>query len=375
MVSQSLSTALGAPAPTIHPSARLLDNAVETSPEQWSYALTVPVAGGPVSNAMLVAEVDAQVLSGQVGVGLLNRAGTSFVSEIRLEAESSTAVVLRVAADDVSSLILRNTSADGASRFQLRSVRMSVVPAQPRPYPVTLERRNYLAEPVPPERQRVFDDHAADAINTARMDFIRGLELPLQGRRVLDVGAGVGHFARLYADCGAQVVAVEGRAENVQLLRERHRDVEAHVGDIQEMSLNGLGRFDIVHCFGLLYHLDSPVVALRRMATVCDDILLLETMVCDAEASVMILADESRSMNQALTGLGCRPSPMFVALALNRLGFGFVYGAIVPPAHPDFQFEWRNDLSVARDGHNLRCVFVASHRPIVNDCLYPFIEG
>jgi SAM-dependent methyltransferase len=235
--------------------------------------------------------------------------------------------------------------------------------------------RVYEAEAMPVERERVFDDSAADVINTARMDFIRGLDLPLQGRRVLDVGAGVGHFARMYADGGAQVVAVEGRPDNVRLLRERHPDVESHVGDVQEMSLEALGRFDIVHCFGLLYHLDSPVAALRRLVRVCDGVLLLETMVCDADVPVMILADETRSVNQALAGLGCRPSPAFVALALNRVGFRCVYGAAMPPEHPDFTFEWRRDLSVARNGRNLRCVFVASHRPISSERLYPFIES
>jgi len=375
MPAQSLSAALGAHQFTVHPSAHLLDAAVvETAVAQWAYGLVLRVDGSPASNATLVAEVDVEIQSGRVGVGLLDGAGTTFVAETGLETGSAT-VVLRGPTGNVSALVFRNVSAEGSSRFQIRSVRTSVVAQRPMPYPVSLQRRNYLAEPIPVERQHVFDDDAADSINTARMDFIRGLELPLQRRRVLDVGAGVGHFARLYADCGAQVVAIEGRAENVRLLRERHPDVDAHVGDIQEMSLEGLGRFDVVHCFGLLYHLDSPVVALRRMASVCDGVLLLETMVCDADVSAMILADESRSVNQALTGLGCRPSPAFVALALNRLGFGFVYGAAVPPAHPDFQFEWRNDLSVARDGHNLRCVFVASRRPVVNDRLYPFIEG
>jgi len=370
-----MSTALGVPQATVHPSARLLDDgAIETSVAQWAYALVAPVDGTSASNAVLVAAIDVQVLSGRVGVGLLNRAGTAFVAETCLDAASAPAAMLRGPSDDVSALVFRNASAEGLSRFRVRSVNMSAAVSRPMPYPVSLRARNYLAEPIPIEREHVFDDDAAAAINVARMDFIRGLDLSLPGRRVLDIGAGVGHFARMYADGGAQVVAVEGRAENVRLLRERHPDVEAHLGDIQEMSGDGLGRFDIVHCFGLLYHLDSPVAALRRIVKLCEGVLLLETMVCDADMPVLMLADESRSVNQALAGIGCRPSPSFVALALNRVGFRFVYGAAVPPAHPDFQFEWRNDLSVTRDGHNLRCVFVASHRPVVNERLYPFIE-
>ena len=70
------------------------------------------------------------------------------------------------------------------------------------------------------------------------------------------------------------------------------------------------------------------------------------------------------SANQALAGLGCRPSPSFIAMALDRIGFAHVYGTTAPPQHPDFLFEWRNSLDVSRDGHNLRCVFIASRHPI-----------
>ena len=44
-------------------------------------------------------------------------------------------------------------------------------------------------------------------------------------------------------------------------------------------------------------------------------------------AQVSIMADETKAANPALDGLGCRPSPSFIALALNRVGFRYVYGA------------------------------------------------
>ena len=360
----------------VHPSARVLEaELVETSSAQWAYALRIPLPEEPDTSAALIAEIEVHVLAGQVGVGLLNRPGTTFVAESLVGAGPRTTVVLRGRSEQVSALVVRNVSPIGASRFTITRLAVSTAAPATFLYPVTLAARRYEAEPIPIERERVFDDDAADRINAARMAFIRRLPLELQGKRVLDVGAGVGHFARLYADCGARVVAIEGRADNVRLLQARHPDIEAHVGDIQEASLDGLGRFDVVHCFGLLYHLDSPVAALRRLERVCDEVLLLETMICDAAAALTVLVDESRSVNQALAGLGCRPSPSFVALALNRVGFPCVYGAATPPDHPDFQFDWRNDLSVARDGHGLRCVFVASRRPIISPDLHPLIEG
>jgi hypothetical protein len=121
------------------------------------------------------------------------------------------------------------------------------------------------------------------------------------------------------------------------------------VADVQADDLASLGRLDIVHCFGLLYHLDSPVIALRRLHDVCGELLLLETMVCDSSAPMSILADEPGAVNQALAGLGCRPSPAFIVTALNRIGFRHIYGATTPPRHPDFSFEWRDNGDVVRD--------------------------
>jgi SAM-dependent methyltransferase len=217
--------------------------------------------------------------------------------------------------------------------------------------------------------QHVFHDDPAVAINLARLDFLASLDLPLEGKRVLDAGCGVGHHTPFYTSRGCRVVGIDGRPENIEEMKHRYPQVEGLVGDVQTMDLEALGVFDVVHCFGLLYHTDSPVQALRRLASVCRGQLVLETIVCDADGATMLLADEEGSANQALAGLACRPSPSFVAMALDRLGFAYVYGTTRPPQHPDFLFEWRNNFEARRDGANLRCMFVASRTPVACDHL------
>jgi hypothetical protein len=81
---------------------------------------------------------------------------------------------------------------------------------------------------------------------------------------------------------------------------------------------------------------------------------------------LMLIADETKTVNQALGGIGCRPSPSFVALALNRIGFRYIYSPIIVPDHPDLRFEWRDSMESSRDGHNLRCVFVATRRALAS---------
>jgi len=148
-------------------------------------------------------------------------------------------------------------------------------------------------------------------------------------------------------------------------MRSRYPTLEGHVVDV-ETELSRFHRFDVVFSYGLLYHLENPVRALRNLESVCGELLLLETMVCDHDRPVVLFEDESADLNQALAGVGCRPSPHFVALALNRVGFAYVYAPATPPQHIDFRFESRRSLDCVRDGHPLRCVFVASRTDLRN---------
>jgi SAM-dependent methyltransferase len=224
-------------------------------------------------------------------------------------------------------------------------------------------RREISAEPRP-EGGGVesFDTHAALELNEARLTHLASLDLPIDGRRVLEVGAGVGRLTGFFIDRGCSIVVTEARAENVAELRRRLPTVDVAEADVEE-SLKHLGSFDVVFCYGVLYHLESPLRALRNMAAVCADLLLIETMVCDARVPVVRLDDETKSVNQALRGLAHRPSPSYLALALNRVGFDHVYAATHPPDHPDYRFSWLDNLDTARDGALLRGVFVASRTP------------
>jgi hypothetical protein len=89
----------------------------------------------------------------------------------------------------------------------------------------------------------------------------------------------------------------------------------------------------------------------------------------------MVLADERLSANQALAGLACRPTPSFVAMALDRLGFAHVYGTTAPPDHPDFHFEWLGNGDVTRNRRNLRCMFIASRTSLMHPQLVELIAS
>jgi SAM-dependent methyltransferase len=229
--------------------------------------------------------------------------------------------------------------------------------------------------PLPASGVETFDTDAARAINLARMGHLESLGLTLDGKTVLDVGSGVGHLAQFFVGRGCRVVSVDARTSNIESLRSRYPGLEARVLDVESEPLGTLGSFDVVFCYGLLYHLEDPLAALRNIASVCDGTLLLETIICDASEPVLVLVDESVVSNQALSGLACRPSPAYVTMALNRVGFPYVYAPREPPDHPEFRFEWRNDLAHVREGRNLRCVFVASRSELRTDTLTPLLSA
>jgi tRNA (mo5U34)-methyltransferase len=53
--------------------------------------------------------------------------------------------------------------------------------------------------------------------------------------------------------------------------------VEAVVGDFQTMDLAGLGAFDVVFFFGVLYHVRHPLAALERVAELTRELAIIET--------------------------------------------------------------------------------------------------
>jgi SAM-dependent methyltransferase len=352
---------------------------VVTSARQWAYAATFQfrqdeaAADLHESGGRIV--IDLSVIRGRVGVGLTTTAGDAFLVESFVSDGHRRMSLLIPPHTSPGALVLRNGSDSGESEFILATLRIDSLRGAV-VYPVQVAAREFGEEPVPREGDSgtVFDTEAALAINRARLDWLQETNLVKAGSRVLDAGAGVGHFLRYYLDAGCTVVALDGRAENIAELRARFPAVETHVTDVQRLDALSLGRFDVIHCFGLLYHLESPIAALRKFREICRGVLILETMVCDSSRPVAVLADETKAASQALDGLGSRPSPAFVALALNRVGFPYVYGTGPPPRHEDFQFEWKDNLDTVRDGHPLRCMFVASDEPIDHPRLFAVVD-
>lgn len=85
-------------------------------------------------------------------------------------------------------------------------------------------------------------------------------------KRVLEVGCGAGAMAqRVRDELGAEVVAIDTSERMIELTRQR--EVEACVGDVQELPF-GDGEFDCVFAGWVLYHVLDRERAIRECARV-----------------------------------------------------------------------------------------------------------
>jgi tRNA (mo5U34)-methyltransferase len=123
----------------------------------------------------------------------------------------------------------------------------------------------------------------------------------LAGKSFLDIGAWDGYFSFAAERLGARpVVALDhyvwswdprpdlpradlpDKKRGIDIAREAlGSEVEARVGNFMTMDLNDLGQFDVVLFAGVLYHLQSPLDALRRVASVTRELAVIETAAVD----------------------------------------------------------------------------------------------
>lgn len=134
---------------------------------------------------------------------------------------------------------------------------------------------SYTREPKPDYRLKRLLQVAADVSKK-----------PIAECRVLDLACLEGHYAIEFAMHGAEALGTEGRAVSVAkcdyardaLGLDRLRFVE---DDVRNFSVEKYGRFDIIICSGLLYHLtaDAGAALIRELYRACDGIMLLDTFI------------------------------------------------------------------------------------------------
>ena len=107
---------------------------------------------------------------------------------------------------------------------------------------------------------------------------------PISQTRVLDLACLEGHYAIEFALHGAEVTAIEIREANIAKARYAKEQMGLDKltlvqDDVRNISVEKYGRFDVIICAGLIYHLDVPDVFhfTERMAEMCTRLAIIES--------------------------------------------------------------------------------------------------
>ena len=184
---------------------------------------------------------------------------------------------------------------------------------------------------------------------------------PLSQIRVLDLACLEGQYAVEFARHGAQAVAIEGRQANFEKANFARRmlnldNLELILGDVRDLGRHTSGRFDVVLCLGILYHLDTPDVFsfIETIAQICSRLAVFDTYVSVSRKQSYLYKDqrywgrnvEEHTSNESVEDKQAKlwssidntksvwlTKPTLINL-LSRFGFTSVYECYVP-VEPD----------------------------------------
>lgn len=107
----------------------------------------------------------------------------------------------------------------------------------------------------------------------------------LEGKRVLDVACNCGGFSVEASKHKSEYVLgidkVDHYIEQANFIKRAlgKENIEYKVMDVEDLEESKVGLFDVTFCFGLLYHLENPVLAMRKISSVTKSIMLVDTTV------------------------------------------------------------------------------------------------
>lgn len=224
---------------------------------------------------------------------------------------------------------------------------------------VTPTYHGFDIQPIHDTRWRMLDACLADRLGPDR-----------GGLSALDMASHQGWFAVNLAKSGfGRVLGVDARDSHVEdsrLIASVYGldGLEFRQGDVHALAADETGRFDLVLMFGLLYHLENPVGALRKCRELCGGLCVIETQVVPGlsgyvdygsyqyvkklEGSFGIVdeTEETHGPEASTEGICLVPSLDALLWILRKVGFSQV-DVLQPPDDAYEQLKYHKRVMVA----------------------------
>ena len=140
-----------------------------------------------------------------------------------------------------------------------------------------------------------------------RLDHLASLGLDFSGKTVLEVGAGAGLLTAFWEQRGCDVTSADGRPENVEMMKALWPRRNISICDLDAEALPyASDSFDIIFCYGTVYHLKKPSRAIEMLSHICRDIMLIESKTSGGANAKLNKRTEMLRADQALHGIGSR---------------------------------------------------------------------
>jgi SAM-dependent methyltransferase len=176
-----------------------------------------------------------------------------------------------------------------------------------------------------------------------------------ENKKLLELGSGHGDIGAFFAELGANVLCLDGRMQNVNYAKLKHRKVAnfRYMHFNLEQDFSEFGKFDLIINFGLLYHLKNVDEHLKCCFRISDD-MVFETVVCDStDPHKIFFCDENKDIDEeALEGIGSRPSPFYIERIAKENNFEPIrYFSSDLNSGDQFLYDWdhRNDKRLGDD--------------------------
>lgn len=199
--------------------------------------------------------------------------------------------------------------------------------------------------------------------NIVRLKHLDSLGIDFNQKNVLEIGAGIGDHSYYLQIKGAKLTSTDARAELVEMIKNRF-GIETFVLDAEKdiQKIENLPKFDIIYCYGLLYHLGNPAEFIRALKGK-SEMLLMETCVSSdhRDANEYIIDENEMDPTQAKSGKGCRPTRNWIANELKK-SFEYVYYPLTQPEHDQFPLDWNGVLEDRKS--LIRAVFIGSDKKL-----------
>ncbi len=186
----------------------------------------------------------------------------------------------------------------------------------------------------------------------------------IEGRRVLDVACNCGGFSVEAARRGADQVLgfdiVPHYIEQANLIKSALElaNVDFRVMAIDDLDRAVHGTFDIAFCFGILYHLENPVLAMKKIAALTTDVLVVDSNVIKTpfvhrplwemrapRRSSAVSSDATTSLWRTEdVNIQFKPNAPAIEALLHQLGFGHIER--IKPTVPDLEKRYRTGRRV-----------------------------